>query len=242
MRYIDFVNQFWREGERKSYTVNEISLYFFLCNECNKKRWQMPFPCSTEYIGSQIGLSKQTICNVRNSLAKRGLIDFIKGRRGTKSPQYLICGLTKELTTSLTKELTTDLTTDLTINKDEDKDIEKESGIDTLPEREEKNALSITQLKEILMVDTPWHDKLLVLLSGDGITLDKVTLKELLGQFFLMLETNGPKGKELSDCRQHAYNWIRRKLRNDKYGNQQCDIRRPVEILASSPEEYEGSF
>ena len=242
MKYLDYVIQFWKEGEKKCFCASEIALYFFLAKECNRNFWNMPISCSTEYICSQIGLTKQTICNARNSLAKRGLIDFTKGRRGKTPPHYSLRDLTNGLTTESTNELTNELTNGLTFNKDEDKDIEKESGIDTLPEREEKNALSITQLKEILMVDTAWHDKLLVLLSGDGITLDKVTLKELLGQFFLMLETNGPKGKELSDCRQHAYNWIRRKLRNDKYGNQQCDIRRSVEILASSPEEYEGSF
>ena len=166
------------------------------------------------------------------------MIEYTKGRRGTKSPQYLICGLTNDLTTSLTKELTTDLT----VNKDEDKDIDKESGKDAPPEHSEKNVLSISQLKEILMGDTIWHDKLLVLLAEDGITLNIETLMELLGQFFLMLETNGPKGKELSDCRQHAYNWIRRNKMNNCYGNKQCVIRRPVGILASSPEEYEGSF
>ena len=150
MRYIDYVNQFWREGERKSYTVNEISLYFFLCNECNKKRWQMPFPCSTEYIGSQIGLSKQTICNVRNSLAKRGLIDFIKGRRGTKSPQYSLCDLTNDLTNGLTN----DLANDLTNNKDKDIDKDRECYNTVRPEKEKPVILPIPELRIRLMGDT----------------------------------------------------------------------------------------
>ena len=238
MRYIDFVNQFWREGERKSYTVNEISLYFFLCNECNKKRWQMPFPCSTEYIGSQIGLSKQTICNVRNSLAKRGLIDFIKGRRGTKSPQYSLCDLTNDLTNGLAN----DLANDLTNNKDKDIDKDRECYNTVRPEKEKPVILPIPELRIRLMGDTLWHDKVLVLLSGEGLYIDKPTLLVLLGQFFLMLETNGPEGKELSDCKQHAYNWIRRKLKEGNYGSKQCDIRRGVEINTHSPEDYEGSF
>lgn len=247
MKYLDYIIQFWKEGEKQCFCASEIALYFFLAKECNRNFWNMPISCSTEYICSQIGLTKQTICNARNSLAKRGLIDITKGRRGKKPPQYSLRDLTNGLTTESTNELTTgltnDLTNDFTINKDEDKDIDKESGKDAPPEHVEKNVLSISQLKEIVMNDTTWHDKLLVLLSGDGITLDKVTLMELLGQFFLMLETNGPEGKELSDCRQHAYNWIRRNIMNNCYGSKQRDeIRRAVEVRATSSEEYEGPF
>ena len=207
----------------------------------------MPISCSTEYICCQIGLTKQTICNARNSLAKRGLIDFTKGRRGKTPPQYslrdLTNGLTTELTNDLTNGLTNELTNELTINKDIDKDKDKESDSTTPREHDEMIRKSISQLREILMDDTTWHDKLLVLLSREGMTLDKKTLMELLGQFFLMLETNGPEGKELSDCRQHAYNWIRRYLMKNYYGSKQRDeIRRAVEVRATSSEEYEGPF
>ena len=82
MKYLDYVIQFWKEGEKKCFCASEIALYFFLAKECNRNFWNMPISCSTEYICSQIGLTKQTICNARNSLAKRGLIDFTKGRRG----------------------------------------------------------------------------------------------------------------------------------------------------------------
>ena len=86
MTYLDVINQFWREHKHVYFSSSEIAFYFFIANECNRNSWNMPVACPTEYACNQLKLSKQGIMNARQTLAKRGLIDYDKGKRGTKAP------------------------------------------------------------------------------------------------------------------------------------------------------------
>lgn len=239
MSLYEICKEFWKENEKHRFSPSEITLFFFILNECNKQYWQMPISCSTEYICSKIGITKTTICRARRKLARSGFIEYSKGKWGTKTPQYTICLLGNVVTI----DVTNGVTNDVTINKDKDKDKDRESDYIARPEKSGKVIFPIPELRKRLMGDTMWHDKVLLLLSEEGLRIDKPTLIALLGQFFLMLETNGPEGKELSDCKHHAYNWIRRKLKEGNYGNKQHDDRRrAVEVIDCSPEDYEGSF
>ena len=262
MTYLDVINQFWREHEKMYFSPSEIAFYFFIANECNRCFWSMPVACPTEYVCNQLKLSKQAIINARNALAKRGLIDYDKGKRGTKAPLYTICELTKKLTNRLTNDLTNDLTNGLATykeDKDKDKDKDKNINIDTRKERikerngnvepivnnlkESQKMVPVSELRELLLTDLAWQNELLDMLAAQDITFGINSLKDKLLDFFNMLEKHGIKEKEEGDCRQFVYYWIKKyfKTNNNEYANR-YNRRRAVEAKAASAEEYEKSF
>ena len=258
MKYLDYIIQFWKEGEIKCFCASEIALYFFLAKECNRNFWNMPVACPTEYACSQLKLSKQGIMNARNTLAKRGLIDYDKGKRGTKAPLYTICeltnrltnGLTNDLTNDLTNNLTNDLTNDLTNNKEEEprtnSNTRKERKKERKSDREENNChsyLPVSELKELLLADLDWQNDMIDLLAEQGYSFDINSFRGKLLAFFNMLEKYGIDKKEKTDCRQHAFNWIRKYCKTSNNDNSNWyDRRRATEGNAVSPKDYDQPF
>ena len=118
MTYIDYMNQFWRASAMEYMSTSEVALYAFIVNECNQHRWNMPVPCSTVRICEMLHMSKQTLCNARKNLAKRGLISFTDGRSRHVPSKYSLLIWTDNLTV----ELTDGLTAGLTPLKDKEKD------------------------------------------------------------------------------------------------------------------------
>lgn len=105
-------------------STSEVALYAFLANECNQNRWHMPVQRSTVRICEVLLISKQTLCSVRNKLAKHGLISFTDGKSHYVPSKYSLL----KWTDNLMVELTDGLTADFTLLKDKEKDnIIKES-------------------------------------------------------------------------------------------------------------------
>jgi hypothetical protein len=134
------MNQFWRASSMEYMSASEVALYAFIVNECNQHRWNMPVPCSTVRICEVLHISKQTLCNARKNLAKRGLISFTDGRSLHVPSKYSLL----EWTDDLTVELTVELTADFTPLKDKEKDnlIKGSSIIFSNKERETKNGIN----------------------------------------------------------------------------------------------------
>lgn len=250
MTYLDVVNQFWREHEKRYFSPSEIAFYFFIANECNRKFWNMPVACPTEYVCNQLKLSKQAIINARNALAERGLLNYDKGKWGTIPPFYTICELTKKLTSSLTDGLTNDSTINkenknikTNTRKERKKERNSNREIKIIKDGDSKKMVSISELRELLLTDLDWQNELFGKLAEEGITFDINSLKEKLLDFFNMLENHGFKEKEEADCRQYVFYWIRKyfKTNNNEYSNR-YNRRRAVEAKAASAEEYEQSF
>ena len=135
MTYIDYMNQFWRASSMEYMSASEVALYAFIVNECNQHRWNMPVPCSTVRICEVLHMSKQTLCNARKNLAKRGLISFTDGRSHHVPSKYSLLEWTDDLTDVLTANFTP--------LKDKEKDnLIKSSSISfSNKERETKNGI-----------------------------------------------------------------------------------------------------
>ena len=91
MTYLELINSFWDSTRFDPCTSNEAVMYFFLLHQCNIRRWINPFEFKTRNLEILLGLSRNSIGTIRNTLKQRGLIDFTKGI-GRGSAAYLICG------------------------------------------------------------------------------------------------------------------------------------------------------
>lgn len=56
-------------------------------------------------------MNKVTLTRCREGLRKRGLIQYVKGDRKTKSPLYMLCNITNDVTNDVTNDDTNDVTT-----------------------------------------------------------------------------------------------------------------------------------
>lgn len=129
-------------------------------------------------------------------------------------------------------------------SKIEEKDINIEEVKEENPSSlsKSKKALSLSELKELLLNDHPWQQDLIVRLAKNGITLDEEALKKLISDFFLAQEQKGCKGKEEADCRTYVYNWICYQYRNNNHGkiSKYNGKTGSAEISANKPEDYTG--
>ena len=141
-------------------STSEVALYAFIANECNQNRWHMPVQCSTVRICEVLHISKQTLCNARKNLAKRGLISFSEGSSRHVPSKYSLL----KWTDNLTVELTDGLTADFTPLKDKEKDNFIKSGSTNFSNKErERNNGNDTQnrrrgIKEISATASPYED------------------------------------------------------------------------------------
>ena len=68
----------------------EADMYFYLLKECNSRSWANPFELPTRNIELELGISRKTICELRNKLRQKGLIDFKEGNKRIGSAIYKI--------------------------------------------------------------------------------------------------------------------------------------------------------
>ena len=101
----EIMQRFWRENEYEPFSTAEISLYFFLIDRANSRRWQMPFKCPTSVISNAIQVTRQTVVNARESLRERNFITYSKGTGKGSHPMYSLV-LTDVLMECLPDELT----------------------------------------------------------------------------------------------------------------------------------------
>jgi len=87
MKYLDYINSFWKQHEEEEFTAFETQLYFYLLHRANRNFWVSSFSVSTNLVCVELKMSRPTFTKVRNKLKQKGLIDFMEGKRGYK-PQY----------------------------------------------------------------------------------------------------------------------------------------------------------
>ena len=90
MTYIGYLNRFWSAHEEHLFSSTAIALYAYLLNECNRRNWKMPFPCSTIVACEMLRVSKTTLTAARKQLAKAGLIEFTDGRSRYTPSKYTL--------------------------------------------------------------------------------------------------------------------------------------------------------
>lgn len=123
MSIFDFLNRFWQECFKEPFSVSEVALYFYLVNEANRQRWEMPIRCNTQTMSFHLKTSRQTIINARAVLEKRKMIAFENGLSNGVPAKYFLLPTfgPSDLTDGLTKELTVSLTDEFTQNKKKNK-------------------------------------------------------------------------------------------------------------------------
>ncbi len=90
MQYISLINQFWRMRRTTNFNHADVDLYFYLLNEANEQRWQIPFSHSTRLICAALSMSNKILAETRNRLKQKGLIDFKEGSRSQAAQYYII--------------------------------------------------------------------------------------------------------------------------------------------------------
>lgn len=90
MNYIELINNFWSVRRIKPMTSYEADLYFYLLKECNSRNWSNPFELPTRNVELELGISRKTICDLRNKLQQKGLIAFKEGQKRACGAFYSI--------------------------------------------------------------------------------------------------------------------------------------------------------
>ena len=76
MNYIELINNFWSVRRIRPMTSYEADFYFYLLKECNSRNWTNPFELPSRNVELELGISRKTICDLRNKLQQKGLISF----------------------------------------------------------------------------------------------------------------------------------------------------------------------
>ena len=104
MTYIGYLNRFWTAHEEYLFSSTAIALYVYLLNECNRRNWKMPFPCSTVVICDKLHVCKTALTTARKQLAVAGLIEFTDGRSRYTPSKYILLERTDNLTVKRTDD------------------------------------------------------------------------------------------------------------------------------------------
>lgn len=131
MTYIGYLNRFWTAHEEYMFSSTAIALYAYLLNECNRRNWKMPFPCSTVVICDKLHVCKTALTTARKQLAVAGLIEFADGRSRYTPSKYSLLEWTDNLTVKRSDDQT------LYNNKDkDDRQTEREMVVPTIADVE----------------------------------------------------------------------------------------------------------
>ena len=90
MTYIELINNFWSLRRLYPMTSYEADFYFYLLKECNLRNWLNPFDLPTRNIEFELSISRKTICDLRNKLQEKGLIQFKEGNKRGGAASYRI--------------------------------------------------------------------------------------------------------------------------------------------------------
>ncbi len=74
MNYIKLINEFWRLNAMESFSCNEISVYLYLLNQCNLRRWQNPFTITLHQMEVALCASRKSLKVSIKRLEKRKLL------------------------------------------------------------------------------------------------------------------------------------------------------------------------
>ena len=90
MNYINLINRFWVRNRIDPLKPNDICLYFFILDECNKRDWPDAIELPNGRILFETGLTERALVESRNRLQQKGFITFESGSRRSKSPTYCL--------------------------------------------------------------------------------------------------------------------------------------------------------
>ena len=198
---------------------------------------------------ARLNTSKQNVMKAREGLKKRGLIDYSKGEGKGKPALYTLnlsdeqpLQLPQPMTQPLTGSLACKLPQSLPHSNIKEENNQKEGKEEKRsPSSNSKVVLTLSELREKLLNDDSWLRELSERLTKNKIILNDEDLKDKIRGFFSEQELKGCKGKEEADCRDHVFNWINYKYKNN-YGNEsKCNGQiSTIKIEANRPEDYTG--
>ena len=230
------INRYWETNRSMQFTMAETTLYFYLLNEANRNYWQMPVACATAIICASTGMTKATLIRARNGLKKKGLIGFTEGVQHSRAPTYHIRTFeTDDETAGRTAHNTDAETTHATIIKDNN--INKEIS-------NHHARISTNDLERILVDDVEWQKNIISQLNNHQIS-EPTHIIPYIRKFFSYLRICKVTEKEESDCRSHFFNKMKKeylKTNNINFNKQNYESKRSIEVAATSPQAYEGSF
>ena len=255
MGIYDYMNHFWFENENDPCSLSESVLYFYLLYEANRQHWVTPFKVSTQMLVARLNTSKQNVMKARDGLRKRGLIGFSKGEGKGKPALYTLCltsndeemsqtlSLSQSLTPELSKSLPQKLSQSLPHSNIKEENNKEEVKEDNSSSSNSNIVLTLSELRVKLLNDSSWHQALSSQLAKNGVNLNGEALRKELSDFFDMLEQKGCKGKEVTDCRQYAFNWINYNHKNKNHGKESKCYGKAgsAEISDNRPEDYHGA-
>ena len=260
MSIYDYLICFWQKNEYDQCSLSEIALYFCLLHEANRQHWTSPFKASTQMLMARLGTSKPNIMKARESLMRRGLISYVKGYGKGKPALYTLLlssaedeaqsqemtqPLTQKITPMVTQQLTQTLPQVLPLPNKKEEDainaVRKETPSTPSPSQSNKE-LTLDELQAKLLADTEWMNGLSKRLSADGIHLSCDNLKGKIYEFFDDLRARKVTKKEETDCRNHVFNWIRYRNKNNYGQERKCESKvGRAQISDNRPEDYKGA-
>lgn len=206
-RTLDYMGQFWRENEMQMFSAKETQLYFFLLSEYNRRHWQNPFGCSTQRITNNLGISRQTLCRLREKLQARGLITYEEGKNNSSIPGYTL--LVKPDNRTALSNVTANGTLNGTASETADGTIIKMYNKSFTSNKEK--LFPLDELKNLLRSDCEWLENVKGYANKQGMELDETRVQEMLTEFFLYLQTCGTRSKTIADTQRHFVNWLMKK-------------------------------
>ena len=235
-RTLDYMGQFWRENEMQMFSAKETQLYFFLLAEYNRRYGQNPFVCSTQRIANNLGISRQTLCRLREKLQARGLITYEEGKNNSSIPGYTL--LVKSDNRTALSNVTANGTPDGTANVTADGTIIKTNNNKSIISNEEK-LFPLKELKNLLHNDCEWLENVKEYANKQGMELDETRVQEILTEFFLYLQTCGIRSKTVIDAQRHFVNWLMKKGNGRNNGQKTLPAQRiGVKLTDDSPDKF----
>lgn len=213
-RYLDYMKQFWQENEIQRFSAKAVQLYFFFLAECNRQYWLNPFGCSTLRITNTLGISRQTLCRVRQNLQERGLITYKGGKNDSSIPSY---ALIIKSDGQIASNVTADGTQNGTANGTQDGTIIKTYKIEDNISIYNSELLPLDKLQNLLSTDREWFYRVREYANKQKIVLDIDRIEAQLREFFLYLSTTSAQSKSIADTQRYFVNWLVKKESHKGY-------------------------
>ena len=243
------IARFWRENERHTFSAKETQLYFFLLAEYNHLHRQNPFACSTQRIINCLGISRHTLCRLRETLQARGLIRYEEGRNLSSMPNYTLL-TAPHCANADTQDGTQSLPcakADTQNSQCANTDTQDGTQDGTIIKRDKRNnstsiikeeLLSLEELHARLLGDAEWLARVGALAAKQGIDAGEKKMRERLDEFFLYLQTCGTQTKTLGDAQRHFVNWLVKRAASTSDRRRLSPRCVGVKLTDNSPEKF----
>lgn len=211
LNYIEQINFFWRHALTNSFTLKEISLYFYLLHVNNTCNWIKYFSHNNKKIEASLDISFKTLAAARLNLKKAGLIDF-QTQNGCPNVNYQIMPLSKipEVKEQVYDNVNAEVSDE--INKTKDKQNNNKSDDD----------IFLDYLKTIGDEEnTDWRNTIY-----EKYKLRNGSLKKLANDFVLSLKTiSTPAHVTYKNFIKHFVNWLNTQEKNNKLDSLKKNIK-----------------